>query len=407
MQEIKGRTLRVVVADDSVVMRGIMRTLFATHAEDMNSRLPAMKICGEASDGVECLEIVRQTQPDVLLLDLEMPRMHGLGVLDRLRAESPELPVIMCSAYTERGARLTVDALARGASDYVMKPSVQSDFARALRVLSEQLLPKIAALAANPRRRCKAGHAENTGRVELTAGKRSVMGRLPPRTEIVVIGISTGGPSALETMLSTLPADFPVPVLIAQHMPRLFTGALAERLDRSCALQVKEAYEGAVPEPGTVWIAQGDTHMEVRTASGRAFSKPNLDEVRISLHESQPVNYCRPSADLLFQSAGEVYGDGTLALVMTGMGSDGVAGARSVHRAGGMIWAQDEASSAVWGMPGRVMQTGIVDSLMPLMSLGEELTRQAWMGRKRESNLRQRVADGGMMRGLEAVDGLL
>jgi two-component system, chemotaxis family, protein-glutamate methylesterase/glutaminase len=232
------------------------------------------------------------------------------------------------------------------------------------------------------------------------------MGRLPPRTEVVVIGISTGGPSALEMMLPMLPADFPVSVLIVQHMPKLFTGALAERLDRCCAVKVREAYEGAVPEPGTVWIAQGDTHMEVRTASGRAFSKPNLDEVRISLHESQPVNYCRPSADLLFQSAGEVYGDGTLALVMTGMGSDGVAGARSVHRAGGMIWAQDEASSAVWGMPGRLMQTGIVDSLMPLMSLGEELTRQAWMGRKRESNLRQRVADGGMMHGLEAVDGL-
>ncbi len=154
MQEIKGRTLRVMVADDSAVMRGIMRTLFATHAEDMESELPRMEICGEASDGVECLEIVKRTQPDVLLLDLEMPRMHGLGVLDRLRAESPELPVIMCSAYTELGARLTVDALARGASDYVMKPSVQSDFARALRVLSEQLLPKIAALAMNPRTKC-------------------------------------------------------------------------------------------------------------------------------------------------------------------------------------------------------------------------------------------------------------
>ena len=412
MQEIRGRALRVMVADDSAVMRGIMRTLFATHAEDLESGLPSMVICGEASDGVECLEIVRQTQPDVLLLDLEMPRMHGLGVLDRLRAESPGLPVIMCSAYTELGARLTVDALARGASDYVMKASVESDFARALRVLSEQLLPKIAALAENPRRRCEAVYAEVAGRFELsgTAKWRAATGRLPPRTEVVVIGISTGGPSALEVMLPMLPADFPVPVLIAQHMPKLFTGALADRLDRCCALKVKEAYEGAVPEPGTVWIAQGDTHMEARTALPPDITKRRRGEVRIHLHEKRPVNYCRPSADLLFQSAAEVYGSGTLALVMTGMGSDGVAGARSVHQAGGMVWAQDEASSAVWGMPGRVTQTGIVDALMPLMSLGEELTRQGWVGRRKREELKARqsfvATDGGMIRGLEATDGL-
>jgi two-component system chemotaxis response regulator CheB len=365
-----------------------------------------MEICGEASDGVECLEIVKRMQPDVLLLDLEMPRMHGLGVLDRLRAESPELPVIMCSAYTELGARLTVDALARGASDYVMKPSVQSDFARALRVLSEQLLPKIAALAMNPRTKCDAGRVEERGMTKPWL----ISGSLNPRTEIVVIGISTGGPSALEVMLSKLPADFPVPMLIVQHMPKLFTGALAERLDRCCALQVKEAYEGAVPEAGTVWIAQGDMHMEVRTAPRPLFSKPNIGEARICLHESQPVNYCRPSVDLLFQSAADTYRHGTLALLMTGMGSDGVAGARSVHEFGGRIWAQDKASSAVWGMPGRLTQTGLVDLLVPLMSLGEELTRQAWEGRRTREDLKARqnvvASDGGVMRGLEVVDGL-
>jgi two-component system chemotaxis response regulator CheB len=208
-------------------------------------------------------------------------------------------------------------------------------------------------------------------------------------------------------MLSMLPGDFPVPVLIAQHMPKLFTGALAERLDGCCALQVKEAYEGAVPEPGTVWIARGDTDMEVRIASTPDITRQRRSEVRIHLHEESPVNYCRPSADLLFQSAAKVYGGGTLALVMTGMGSDGVAGARSVHQAGGMIWAQDEASSAIWGMPGRVAQMGIVDALVPLMSLGEELTRQAWLGRrKRASSNTQQSFGGGMMRGLEAADGL-
>ncbi len=150
--------------------------------------------------------------------------------------------------------------------------------------------------------------------------------------------------------------------------------------------------------------------MEVRTAPRAVSSRLNLEEARICLHESRPLNYCRPSADLLFRSAAEVYGDGTLALVMTGMGSDGVAGARSVHQAGGMVWAQDEASSAVWGMPGRVMETGIVDALMPLGSLGEELTRQAWLMRRKREELKEvpsSAATGSVMgRALEAVDGL-
>jgi two-component system, chemotaxis family, protein-glutamate methylesterase/glutaminase len=398
MQEIKGRVLRVMVADDSAVMRGIMRTLFATHAEEIGGELPAMVICGEASDGVECLEIVKRTQPDVLLLDLEMPRMHGLGVLDRLRAESPELPVIMCSAYTELGARLTVDALARGASDYVMKPSVQSDFTRALRVLSEQLLPKIAALASGRRRRCDEGRAE---RQRLDGGRESRPSLLlPALTEVIVIGVSTGGPLALEMMLPMLPVDLPVPVLIVQHMPRLFTGALAERLNRRCALRVREAHEGAVPEPGTVWLAPGDLHMEV--------VRTGVEAVRLCLHQDQPVNYCRPSVDHLFNSAASVYGAGTLAAVMTGMGADGLAGARRVHEAGGTVLAQDQESSVVWGMPGRVTQAGIASATLPLMSLGEELTRRAWQGRRKreESNTRQRFADGGVMHGLEAVDGL-
>jgi two-component system chemotaxis response regulator CheB len=209
-------------------------------------------------------------------------------------------------------------------------------------------------------------------------------------------------------MLSMLPADFPVSILIVQHMPRLFTGALAERLDRCCALKVREAYEGAVPAPGTVWIAQGDTHMEVRSTLLPDITRRRRGEGRIHLHEARPVNYCRPSADLLFQSAAAVYGSGTLALVMTGMGSDGTAGAMRVHQNGGIVWAQDQASSAVWGMPGRVMQTGIVDALIPLMSLSEALTLQTWVGRgKRESPDMQRSLVDGMVRGVEVADGVL
>ena len=372
MQKVDGKVLRVLVADDSPVMRGIIRTLFAVHRENGGAELPSMELCGEAHDGVQCVEMVRLLQPDVLLLDLEMPRMHGLGVLDRLREERPELPVIMCSAYTERGARSTVDALAHGAADYVMKPSAQSDFSSALRLLSEQLLPKIAALADWRSRR----------RDDLWRGIERRIGRhvrdnseLSILTEAIVIGVSTGGPLALEMMLPMLPADLPVPMLIVQHMPKLFTGALAERLDRCCSLRVREAYDGAASEAGTVWLAPGDMHMEVkREGEGR---------VQVSLNKGKPVNYCRPSVDYLFNSAARVYGDGTLAVVMTGMGADGLAGARDVHEAGGTVLTQDEASSVVWGMPGRVTESGIASATLPLASLGEELTRRAWMGRSR------------------------
>ena len=366
-----GRKLRILVADDSAVMRGIMRTLFITHTENVWSELPAMELCGVARDGVECLGAVKELLPDVLVLDLEMPRMHGLDVLDKLRQERPDLPVIMCSTYTERGARLTLDALARGASDYVMKPSETSDFVTALRTLSDQLLRKIAALGDRSCGKQAVGDATQRRYVD----EVTLRGRRPARIEAIVIGVSTGGPAALEVMLPRLPADLPVPVLIVQHMPKLFTGELAERLDRCCALRVKEAYEGAILAPGTAWIAPGDMHMEVGRSSGAGGGS------RVCLHQAAPLNFCRPSVDYLFHSAVKVYGAGTLAVVMTGMGADGLAGARAVHEAGGTVLAQDEASSVVWGMPGRVAQSGIASATLPLWELADELTERSREGR--------------------------
>lgn len=368
--------LRILVADDSAVMRGVMKTLFLTHAEDRRSELPAMELCGVARDGLECLEAVRVLQPDVLILDLEMPRMHGLDVLDQLQRECAGLPVIMCSSYTENGARSTLDALARGVSDYVMKPSEQSDFATALRMLSEQLLPKVVALGSRAGRGRKAGAESERERTKesLREGLRQT------RVDAIVIGVSTGGPSALETLLPRLPFDLPVPVLIVQHMPKLFTGELAARLNRCCAMPVTEAYHGALLAPGTIWLAPGDMHMEVEGQRQGV----NVDAcVRVCLHQDAPVNYCRPSVDHLFHSAVKLYGAGTLALVMTGMGADGLAGARAVHQAGGVVLAQDEVTSVVWGMPGRVTQAGIASATLPLLSLADELTKRSWVGRDR------------------------
>ena len=374
----KEEPLRILAADDSAVMRGIMRKLFAMHEEDRLSRLPPMELCGVAQDGVECLEAVGRLKPDVLVLDLEMPRLNGLDVLDRLRDENPGLPVIMCSSYTERGARSTLEALARGAADYVMKPSEQRDLATALQSLAQQLLPKIAALTRGRRRR-----GDDAAAAPSTKGEeRSERSGVP--IEVVVIGLSTGGPSALEQMLPRLPRDFPVPVLIVQHMPKLFTGALAERLDKCCALRVIEAYDSAAVVPGTIWLAPGDSHMEVgirRPGFGIDDGSSTGRAARVKLHQQELLNHCRPSVDYLFHSAARLYGAGTLALMMTGMGADGLGGARAVHEAGGIVLAQDEATSAVWGMPGRVAEAGIASAVLPLAAIAGELKQRVNTGR--------------------------
>lgn len=387
------RPIRVLAVDDSAVMRGVLRTLFQTHGQKHSSDLPAMELCAVVEDGVECLAAVIRLRPDVVVLDLEMPRMHGLDVLERLRLEEPGLPVIMCSAYTQRGARATLDALAMGAADYVMKPSEQSDPATAMKTLAGQLLPKIAALA-GAGFEVLSGVRGKTTRQEIAesklsqglaaAGPSTAGGTGEAKVEIVVIGVSTGGPTALEAVLPKLAEDFPVPVMIVQHMPKLFTGELAERLNRRCALRVREAHEGAEVAPGTVWLAPGDAHMEVAEAINGAAAADRRGVVRrtkVHLHQQQSLNHCKPSADYLFSSVAKLYGAGTLALVMTGMGSDGLAGARHVHEAGGVVLTQDEATSAVWGMPGRVFEAGLSREPLPLDALADELTRRVNAGR--------------------------
>jgi two-component system chemotaxis response regulator CheB len=201
--------------------------------------------------------------------------------------------------------------------------------------------------------------------------------------EVVVVGLSTGGPAALEAILPQLPSDFPVPMLIVQHMPKMFTEALALRLDRCCALHVEEAYDGAPLNPGTVWLAPGGSHMEVVRGDAMSGEGGNVSVAgRVWLHEQGMLNSCRPSVDYLFHSAARMYGAGTLALVMTGMGADGLSGARAIHERGGVVLAQDQASSVVWGMPGRVTEAGIAGSILPLSMIADELKRRVGMCRK-------------------------
>ncbi len=368
--------LRVVAADDSPVMRKVLHMMFELYAREANFALPRMELCEVVGDGNEALAAVERQSPDVLLLDVEMPRLDGMGVLRRLKEQGTGVPVILCSAHTEDGARTTLDGLALGAKDYVMKPGRQLDFAAAMTQLMQQLVPRIATLGR--KRQALALH-------ELVSGMGLNARDLRMRhAEVVVIAVSTGGPSALEVLLPALPSDFPVPVLIVQHMPKLFTSALAERLSKLCRLRVREASAGEPVRRGTIWLAPGDAHMEIGNGAGPS----------IRLHRGAPLNSCMPSANYLFSSAARVYGPSTLAVVMTGMGADGLDGARAIHAAGGTVLAQDEATSAVWGMPARVVNAGLAHETVPLGSLARVLC-------ERVQGVRPLMPEGDTQKGME------
>ncbi|HEU4634595.1 MAG TPA: chemotaxis-specific protein-glutamate methyltransferase CheB [Edaphobacter sp.] len=376
---VAAQPLRVLAADDSAVMRGILRILFERQSGYTRGDLPRMELVGVSRDGVECLQEIHRLAPDVLILDLEMPRMNGLDVLDRLRHTKPKLPVIMCSSHTERGARATFDALARGAADYVMKPAGQRDLESSLSSLAEQLLPRIAAFGVERRQPAsEIGHAPPVRDRSLPGMQHRRASPSNGTIEVLVIGVSTGGPTALEQLLPRLSPELPVPALIVQHMPKLFTNVLAERLSRCCSLSVSEAQAGAPLKRGAVWLAPGDMHMEIAVRSDIAGSSSTT---QVRLHSQEPLHHCRPAVDYLFFSAARIYGAGVLAVVLTGMGSDGLDGARAVHARGGVVLAQDEASSAVWGMPGRVAEAGIAAAVLPLDALAREINHRVKAGR--------------------------
>ncbi|AIY16331.1 protein-glutamate methylesterase/protein-glutamine glutaminase [Pimelobacter simplex] len=342
--------IRVLVVDDSALVRRLVRTALQQAAD--------IEVAGVARDGVEAVRMVDELRPDVVTLDIEMPNLDGLGALTQIREKHARLPVIMFSTLTERGATATLDALSRGASDYVTKPSNTGQIADGIAAIRDQLVPRIRALA---------GIRKLTPGV---GGGRPVVRReraLPPATPVsaLLIGCSTGGPDALARLLPQLPADLGVPVLVVQHMPPVFTAMLAQRLDKASALTVREAADGDDVRPGEVLIAPGDFHLRLRrTALG----------ARVVLDQGPQENFCRPAVDVLFRSALEVYGGGALATVLTGMGQDGLAGARELAAAGARIVVQDEESSVVWGMPGAVAGAGLADDVLPLERLAERIS---------------------------------
>jgi two-component system chemotaxis response regulator CheB len=381
-----GRRTRILIVDDSVVMRSLLRTVV--------SRDAGLEVAGTAADGDAALRMIASTRFDVILLDVEMPVKDGLATLRELRARGHRMPVIMCSSLTQRGASVTIEALAGGATDYVAKPSGQSGREAATEALAQDLIPKIHALTGQAQAGIAGsglapGSGMGAGAMRFPPALAAMSGlKAQPMTgtpAVLVIGVSTGGPAALDVLLPALPGDFPLPVLIVQHMPEVFTGLFAQRLNGRCRLRVREGAEGDAVRAGTIYIARGNWHMEV-LAEVRAGSGPTLH-----LSQGPLENHCRPAADVLFRSAAGVYGAGVLAVVLTGMGSDGMLGCRAIREEKGGVLAQDQASSTVWGMPGAVANGGLANRIVPLNAMAAEIQRVVSRRSSEAGELRERA----------------
>jgi len=355
--------IRVLIVDDSVVIRKIVSDCLAAD--------PDIEVCGTAANGQIALAKIPQINPDLVTMDIEMPVMDGLQTLAAIRKTNLRLPVIMFSTLTERGGSATLDALSLGASDYVTKPANVGSVSIAMQRVREDLIPKIKAL-------CRQSAPAATAPIipKPVASKLAI----PSQLEMLAIGVSTGGPNALATLLPGLAKPFPVPILIVQHMPPLFTRLLAERIATVAGLPAHEGADGMLLRPGEVWVAPGGLHMEVEKAT---------DGIRLRTHEGPPENSCRPAVDVLFRSVAKVFGPRAMAVVLTGMGLDGLRGCENIHEAGGQVLAQDEATSVVWGMPGAVSQAGLADKVLPLGALAAGINRRFRTGGFTPSKLTQ------------------
>ena len=355
---------RVMVVDDSAVIRGLLtRTLESD---------PEISVVASVGNGLMALKTVGRQPVEVIVLDIEMPVMDGLTALPKLIAASPDTKIIMASTLTKRNADISLKALEAGAADYLPKPSsareihAGGDFRR-------DLITKVKALCAAVRRsggpaatqaRAAAGAKSGTVRpLRPTPAKPIQLRPMPAafRPEIVAIGSSTGGPQALFEVLAHCRGGIAQPVVIAQHMPPMFTTILAEHIFRQCGIQAAEAAHGEVLAARRCYIAPGGHHMTVRNEGGRPV---------IRLNQDPPENYCRPAVDPLLRSLAEAYGRKVLTVILTGMGQDGMLGARRIAQAGGVLIAQDEASSVVWGMPGAVAADGTCSAVLPLKEIG-------------------------------------
>ncbi len=379
-------SLRVLVADDAV--------LFRRSISDALTSLPDVVVVGSAANGKLALQKVRELKPDLLTLDLEMPELDGLGVLDALRQSGDKTAVIVVSALTRRGGDLTLRALEKGAFDFITKPdtasaeesreAIRRELAPRLRALANRLIVRNilnrpnGAVAPGPsvaRVPTPAPVAQPKASGANLSGIADRMSRLVStiKPEMVLIGVSTGGPTALTRLLPQLPKDLGVPVLIVQHMPPVFTQSLAESLASKCALGVREAVNGETVVPNTAYIAPGGRQM--RLALG-----PGGNRI-LQITDDPPENNCRPAVDYLFRSAASLFPGRAMAVILTGMGSDGTLGLRLLKRHGAFVIAQDEASCVVYGMPKAAVEAGVTDVILPLEAIAARIVSTVRGGR--------------------------
>jgi two-component system chemotaxis response regulator CheB len=349
----------VMVVDDSVVVRKIVT--------DVLSADPDIEVVGTAVNGKVALAKLEALKPELVTMDIEMPEMNGIEAVRAIRGGEggkgySRVPIIMFSTLTERGASATLDALSAGANDYVTKPANVGSVGQSMESVRAQLIPRIKALAGRPMTAAPAPGAAPVAPPR-PAAPRTAPGKKPA---VLVIGSSTGGPEALARVLPQLPASLPVPVLLVQHMPPVFTRQFAQRLDRLSPLHVVEAVDGSPLLPGTVHLAPGDHHLVVRGGARGPHT---------ALNQSPPENFCRPAVDPLFRSVVTVFDGAVLAVVLTGMGADGRNGAGEIRAGGGTVLVQDQATSVVWGMPGAISQAGYADEVLPIERIPEAINR--------------------------------
>lgn len=361
--------VRVLIVDDSIVVRRLLTEILTGE--------PEIEVVGSAGSAAAAMAKLDQLRPDIVTLDVEMPGVSGLELLDQIRAKNPRIPVIMFSALTYRAGATTLEALARGATDYVTKPS-GTDRAEAAEHVRRELAPRLRALggsrdsrmmpAARPIPIPAAPPAPAPAPLLSASGPASM--RMPFREsspDVLAIGCSTGGPNALTELFSGLPSNLSVPIVIVQHMPPLFTKLLAERLSALGRAALVEAQEGEELVPGKGYIAPGGFHMRVARRGTRTV---------VTLDQGPPVNSCRPAVDNLFESVADVYGANALGVVLTGMGQDGLRGSEQLRARGAQIVVQDQATSVVWGMPGFIARANLAHAVLPLSDIAPEIIRR-------------------------------
>ncbi len=350
----RGGPVRVLVVDDSAFMRKIIGDILAAE--------PRIEIVGRARNGKEALASLEELRPDVITLDMEMPGMNGLETLREIMSRRPT-PVVVVSSLAKDGAEVTMQALAAGAVDFVTKPSgtVSLDMEKVGEELRETVLGASRALLRNvspaplPPSPTRAGGAPQSRR------------EAARRPELLVVAASTGGPMALQEVIPMLPAAFPFPIMVVQHMPPGFTTSFAHRLDERSALHVVEAEQGMPVRSGTAYIAPGGFHLCVERAAGK--------ELVCRLSDAPPVRSVRPAADVLFSSAADAVGGAVVALILTGMGKDGLDGTKRLREKGAYVIAESKETCVIYGMPGAVVEAGLADEILPLPAIAKALER--------------------------------